>query len=65
MTVPGSAGDPDVTLRVFQLLVYPMLDDRTTLRPASDFTNARVWLPKQQRTRIGHRHSRTDREQRS
>jgi acetyl esterase/lipase len=31
---------------VFQLLVYPMLDDRTTLRPASDFKNARVWLPK-------------------
>jgi len=31
---------------VFQLLVYPMLDDRTTLRPARDFKHARVWLPK-------------------
>ena len=28
---------------VFQLLVYPMLDDRTTNRPASDFPNVRVW----------------------
>jgi acetyl esterase/lipase len=34
---------------VFQLLVYPMLDDRTTLRPASDFPNVRVWTMKSNR----------------
>ncbi|CAN5546121.1 alpha/beta hydrolase [soil metagenome] len=29
----------------FQLLVYPMLDDRTVLRDDVDTTNLRVWLP--------------------
>jgi acetyl esterase/lipase len=30
----------------FQLLVYPMLDDRTVTRPKRDFRGARVWQPK-------------------
>jgi acetyl esterase/lipase len=29
----------------FQLLVYPMLDDRTTLRTDMDTSNVRVWSP--------------------
>jgi acetyl esterase/lipase len=33
----------------FELLVYPMLDDRTTLRPDSDFPNIRVWTTKSNR----------------
>ncbi|BDI22338.1 alpha/beta hydrolase fold domain-containing protein [Herbiconiux sp. L3-i23] len=34
---------------VFQLLVYPMLDDRTVLRRDIDTTNVRVWTPKSNR----------------
>jgi acetyl esterase/lipase len=30
---------------VFQLLVYPMLDDRTVVRTDLDSRNARVWMP--------------------
>ncbi|WIB61645.1 alpha/beta hydrolase fold domain-containing protein [Curtobacterium sp. MCLR17_007] len=30
---------------VFQLLVYPMLDDRTVLRTDMDTTNVHVWMP--------------------
>lgn len=30
----------------FQLLVYPMIDDRTTLRTDLDTKNVRVWTPK-------------------
>ncbi|MCU1412098.1 MAG: Alpha/beta hydrolase [Rhodoglobus sp.] len=32
---------------VFQLLVYPMLDDRTTLRTSVDQTYLRLWIPQQ------------------
>jgi acetyl esterase/lipase len=34
---------------VFQLLVYPMLDDRTVLRTDMDTSNVRVWTPKSNR----------------
>ncbi|WP_218945874.1 alpha/beta hydrolase fold domain-containing protein [Streptomyces hawaiiensis] len=34
---------------VFQLLLYPMLDDRTTTRPDLDTLRVRVWTPKSNR----------------
>jgi acetyl esterase/lipase len=34
---------------VFQLLVYPMLDDRTTTRTDPDTRNVRLWTPKSNR----------------
>ena len=34
---------------VFQLLVYPMLDDRTVLRTDIDTRNVRVWTPRSNR----------------
>jgi acetyl esterase/lipase len=34
---------------VFQLLVYPMLDDRTTTRTDLDTRNVRLWTPKSNR----------------
>jgi acetyl esterase/lipase len=43
------AHDRDEVRPVFQLLRYPMLDDRTATKRAKDLPNARVWLPKDNR----------------
>jgi acetyl esterase/lipase len=40
------AHDQGEVAPMFQFLVYPMLDDRTTLRPHSEMKNARIWKPK-------------------
>ncbi|MHA7274840.1 alpha/beta hydrolase [Arthrobacter sp. TMT4-20] len=39
------AHDHGVITPVFQLLIYPMLDDRTVLRPDMDTRSARMWTP--------------------
>lgn len=41
--------DEGGTQPVFQLLVYPMLDDRTVARTDHDTRNVRVWTPKSNR----------------
>lgn len=41
--------DTGVPAPVFQLLVYPMLDDRTTLRTGLDERHMRGWTPKSNR----------------
>lgn len=38
--------DRGVITPAFQLLVYPMIDDRTTLRTDVDTKNLRIWTPK-------------------
>lgn len=43
------AHDAGEVAPIFQFLVYPMLDDRTALRPASEFANARIWRPSSNR----------------
>jgi acetyl esterase/lipase len=43
------AHDRGRVLPAFQLLVYPMLDDRTVLRRDLDTTHARFWRPKSNR----------------
>jgi len=43
------AHDKGEVTPVFQLLVYPMLDDRTVLRPDIDSTNMRAWIPQNNR----------------
>lgn len=40
------AHDRGVITPAFQLLVYPMIDDRTTLRTDVDTKNLRLWTPK-------------------
>lgn len=41
--------DTGVTAPVFQLLIYPMLDDRTALRTGMDERHMRGWTPKSNR----------------
>ncbi|CAN5326552.1 alpha/beta hydrolase [soil metagenome] len=43
------AHDRGGVVPVFQLLLYPMLDDRTATRTDLDTRNVRVWLPKSNR----------------